>query len=311
VIDPRTNAVVADLPVGEWPGPITATSGAIWVGNAKDHTFSHVDPASREVVGTAIGFGHSIDALTAAGGSVWVASAAEGVVRRFDPSSNSVGAPIRFRPRAVRPPPDAPFSHFARWENLNDEIAMVFGKGSLWVGDRDSGKLLRIDPVAGRIVGRIRNVDPQALAFGDGIVWMVSYADTEVIRVDANTASILGRESVPDYPHGIVVGEKAVWVAHAPGGGREQTVSELDPLTGEVRRTIDLGGHLSDACSCYITAMTAKDGVIWASNPLDHTVARIDEATHEREIIPVSVIPLGLTATGGAIWATISPNRNF
>jgi class 3 adenylate cyclase len=68
VIDARTSKVVADLPVGEWPGPITAASGAIWVGNAKDHTLSRVDPASREVVGTP-GFGYAIDALTAAGSS--------------------------------------------------------------------------------------------------------------------------------------------------------------------------------------------------------------------------------------------------
>jgi class 3 adenylate cyclase/DNA-binding beta-propeller fold protein YncE len=305
VIDPRTNGVVADLPVGEWPGPITAASGAIWVGNEHDKTVSRIDPASREVVGTPIGFGHPIDGLAAGGGYIWVASWREGVVRRIDPSLNSPvgGDRIVFRRAAARPPP-TPIIH-------RRPVAIVFGNGSLWVGDQDYGVLRRIDPDTHRVVGRIKNVDPQALAFGDGIVWMVSAQDEEVIKVDANTASILIRQPVQAYPHGIVVGEEAVWVAHAPGGGREQTVSELDPLTGEVRRTIDLGAHLSDSCSCYITAMTAKDGVIWVANPLDHTVTRINEATHEKEIIPVSVIPLGLTATGGAIWATISPSRNF
>jgi DNA-binding beta-propeller fold protein YncE len=55
----------------------------------------------------------------------------------------------------------------------------------------------------------------------------------------------------------------------------------------------------------WITGMTAKDGVVWVANPLDHTVSRINEATREIKIIPVGFIPFGLAASGDAIWATL------
>jgi DNA-binding beta-propeller fold protein YncE len=156
-------------------------------------------------------------------------------------------------------------------------------------------------------VRSISNVDPKALAFGDGTIWVISAADTDVIRVDASTASILTRVPVPDSPHGIVVGDEAIWVAHdrVTGNGAE-TVSEIDPLTATVTHTIDRGGSLSGGC-CYITAMTAKDGVVWVANPLDHTVSRINEVTQEKKIISVGFIPFGLAASGDVIWATLGP----
>jgi streptogramin lyase len=297
VIDPQTGAMVADVPVGESPGPIAVSSGAVWVGNQGDETVSRIDPAKRQVVKT-IGLGSSITALAAGEGSLWVASACEGVVQRIDPSTNEVANnTIRFGPRR------------AEDESLCDdaEFAMVFGEGSLWLGDRDYPSLLRIDPDSGRVVTSISNVDPKALAFGDGTIWVISAADTDVIRVDASTASILTRVPVPDSPHGIVVGDEAIWVAHdrVTGNGAE-TVSEIDPLTATVTHTIDRGGSLSGGC-CYITAMTAKDGVVWVANPLDHTVSRINEVTQEKKIISVGFIPFGLAASGDVIWATLGP----
>jgi DNA-binding beta-propeller fold protein YncE len=184
---------------------------------------------------------------------------------------------------------------------------MVFGSGSLWVGDRLSQRLLRIDPEAGRVIGRISNVDPQSLAFGDGIVWMVSYLDEEVVKVDSSLGVILAREPVLPYPHGIVVGEEAIWIAHEGEG----TISEIDPLTATARRTFDRGATSQTlrrfGGGSWITGMTAKDGVIWVTNGLDHTVSRINEVTREIKIIPVGFIPFGLAASGDAIWATLGP----
>jgi hypothetical protein len=53
--------------------------------------------------------------------------------------------------------------------------------------------------------------------------------------------------------------------------------------------------------------MTAKDGVVWVANPLDHTVSRINEVTQEKKIISVGFIPFGLAASGDVIWATLGP----
>ena len=54
VIDPRTNDVVAEIPVGREPGPVAASadSGPVWVGNLHDRTLMRIDPASRTVTDT-------------------------------------------------------------------------------------------------------------------------------------------------------------------------------------------------------------------------------------------------------------------
>jgi hypothetical protein len=84
-------------------------------------------------------------------------------------------------------------------------------------------------------------------------------------------------------------------------------------LTAEVRRTFDRGatGLTGERVSLsgWITAMTAKDGVIWVTNGLDHTVSRINEVTREKKIIPVRFIPFGLAASGDEIWATLGRFR--
>jgi streptogramin lyase len=297
VIAAETSAVSADVPVGETPGPIVAGEGAIWVGNEKERTISRIDPDSRTVVRT-IGVGFPISGLAVGQGSIWIASGREGLVHRLDPSTGSLVDTLRFRP------PQVPSSGFVI--RTNEPVAMVFGEGGLWIGDRASFTLLRIDPRTGRTTARVADVDAKALAFGAGSVWVVSYVDQEVVRVDSKTRAISARIPVPANPNGIVVGERAIWVAH----DREGTVSQIDPFSAQVDRTIDRGATpVERAVSGYITAMAAEDGFVWVANSFDHTVSRIEEATLDASLVDVERNPAGLVTSGGDIWVTIS-SRN-
>jgi YVTN family beta-propeller protein len=61
------------------------------------------------------------------------------------------------------------------------------GGGSVWVADRDSPAVSRIDPAADRVVDRVTaGDDPAQLAFGAHAVWSAN-ADGTVTRVDART----------------------------------------------------------------------------------------------------------------------------
>ena len=46
VIDPKTNEIVAEVPVGIRPGPIAAGEGSVWVGNTGDRTLTRVERAN-------------------------------------------------------------------------------------------------------------------------------------------------------------------------------------------------------------------------------------------------------------------------
>src|SRR5215207_4600690 len=52
VIDPATNSIVAEVPVGARPSGIAAGEGSIWVGNRDDNTLLRIGPRSRRVVRT-------------------------------------------------------------------------------------------------------------------------------------------------------------------------------------------------------------------------------------------------------------------
>ena len=52
VIDPTTNSIVAEIPIGARPSGIAAGDGSIWVGNRDDHTLLRIDPRARKVIRT-------------------------------------------------------------------------------------------------------------------------------------------------------------------------------------------------------------------------------------------------------------------
>ena len=72
VIDPKTNELVADVPVGFAPEAIAAGEGGVWVANTRDESVSRLDPASRTRIATIPVGGYPSD-IAAGNGSVWVA----------------------------------------------------------------------------------------------------------------------------------------------------------------------------------------------------------------------------------------------
>jgi YVTN family beta-propeller protein len=72
-IDPRRNAVVSNIPVGDGPTALTTGVGAVWVVHRESDRVSVIDPRTAEVVQT-IPVPDGPDAIAAGAGAVWVAS---------------------------------------------------------------------------------------------------------------------------------------------------------------------------------------------------------------------------------------------
>ena len=48
VVDPGSDKLVAEVPVGIDPESVTVGEGAVWVANVDDETVTRIDPATRE-----------------------------------------------------------------------------------------------------------------------------------------------------------------------------------------------------------------------------------------------------------------------
>ena len=73
VIDPGTNTIVGEIPVGGRPAGLAVGEGSVWVGNRDDNTILRIDPRSLDVV-RRIGLSVAPTDVDVGAGSVWVLS---------------------------------------------------------------------------------------------------------------------------------------------------------------------------------------------------------------------------------------------
>ena len=93
-INPRTNHVVATVPVGAFPVRVAVDRHAVWVTNFDDNTVSRIDPATNTVVAT-IPVGPGPFGIGLAAGAVWVANSGDTTVSRINPATNTVVASVQ------------------------------------------------------------------------------------------------------------------------------------------------------------------------------------------------------------------------
>ena len=77
VIDPSSDSVVGEVPVGARPGAIAAGSGSIWVANLDDQTVSRID-ASKQTVSRTFPVDDTPTGLASSRNAVWVVGSPAG-----------------------------------------------------------------------------------------------------------------------------------------------------------------------------------------------------------------------------------------
>ena len=119
---------------------------------------------------------------------------------------------------------------------------VAFGLGSLWIVDRAANSVAEVDPATNR---KLDDVDvgaaPSAIAVGSGALWVTNFDDDTVTRIVLTESGAPTRDDFPvgDGPVDVAVGEGGVWVASS----LDRTVTRLDPATGEIVATIELGNE--------------------------------------------------------------------
>ena len=291
VIDPATNELVAEIPAGSDPGPITVGEGAVWVANVQDETVLRIDPATRER-GRTIPVGDFPSDITTGGGAVWVALGALAQLTRINPDQNAAadsipaldgntpcGAPrasLAFGADVVwfvcengdlgRVDPDTGQARSLGLEAglltsasavLPSYSDIAYGLESLWVVNRAANAVVEIDPVTNQNLGDLTTGRaPSAIAVGPRTLWIANLDDDTVTRItipELGGAPVIATFAAGDGPVDVAVGEGGVWVASS----LDRSVTRLDPESGEIVATIELGNEPQ--------RLAAGDGALWVS----------------------------------------------
>jgi YVTN family beta-propeller protein len=285
VIDPSSNRVTGQIPVGARPEAIAFGAGGLWVSNLDDSTVSHVDPTTDRAV-RAIPTGNASSGLAAGEGAVWAISTAPGspfgVLRRIDPRFDVVAKRIRVH---------AGLNPLSGEEHL---AGVATGPGSVWVGT-DSGLLDRVDPSRSAVSNSVDTGNsPEIIAQGAGAVWVADPFADNVVRVDPATNTVSAAIPVGSRPIAVAVGAGAVWVADRG----DDRVARIDPDTNTVTATINVGRSP--------TGIAVGNGAVWVANSRDGTVSRIDPPTNTVvKTVPVGGSPRRIAAGGGRVWVTV------
>ncbi len=310
VIDPATNKIVGQIPVGATPTAIAFGSHGVWVISQPDKTVTRIDSKTRTALRT-IAIGALPVDVTVGEDAVWVLVTADasrgGSARivRIDPALNDVLATIPVGIGAfgfgsspggqslaaagetvwvINPFPRPAVSRIDAGTNT---VKATFGLGT---------------PSYGRNTGTAGGASSAtALAVGEGAVWVGSDVGVSRIGMRSNSISATIRLGVTPAA-AVAVGEGAVWVAARPffrccppktvGSG---TLTRIDPATNFVETTILVGGRPA--------AVAVGEGSVWVADPGTRSVVRVDpENNRVVARIRVGARPRGIAVGDGLVW---------
>jgi YVTN family beta-propeller protein len=294
VIDPASNELVAEVPVGVEPEAIAVGEGAVWSTNVGDETISRIDPANTAARSDTIPVGGYPSDVAVGTGAVWVALGPLAELVRVNADSNEAGSPTSALGA------DTPCSGSPR-------ASIAIGAGAVWFVC-ESPALGRFDirTSQGRDVGLEADLiaGPSSVlsaftdvGFGLESLWIVDRETNSIIEVDPVTIQKLRPISVGQDPSAIAVGLDSLWVANesddtvtrvqVPGRGQTPTLTHIDVGDGPVD-------------------VAFGEGAIWVANSLGRSVTRIDPETNEVvATIGVGNAPQGLAAGAGSVWVTV------
>ena len=241
VVDPGSNDLVTEIPVGIDPESVTVGEGAVWVANVVDETVTRIDPATRER-GRTIDVGDYPSDVIVAAGTVWVALGALAELTRIDPTQDQAATPIpALGPGVSCGAPRA---------------SLAAGDGAVWFAcqaadlgriDIQTGTARRVGLEAGLLTSP-NAVLPEFsdIVYGLGSLWIVNRAANVVTEVDTATIQRQRDITVGNSPTAIAVSPPdSLWVANfeddtvtrivIPGRGADAD-PHPDPRRGRARR---------------------------------------------------------------------------
>jgi YVTN family beta-propeller protein len=288
VVDPATDAVVDEIPVGGRPAGPAVGEGAVWVGNRDEKTLLRIDARSRDVV-SRIGLGETPTDVEVGGGSVWVLS--DEALIQVDPAINDI---VKKVPLAR--------GNGQRWSQMEVGPNAVYICRCLPI----PGGLVRID-AATMARASVHRGPVGTIAYGEGAVWaQTGYEADSIERIEPQTNAVvatipLGRiGELHGYRTRITVGEGAVWVA------TQESVWKIDPASNRIVAGVHFGPKAEGN-------VAAGEGAVWVLSFNERALFRVDpESLTEVKKIPLGplIYPVsvwdGIAVGEGAVWVAVT-----
>jgi len=292
VIDPSSNTLTAEVPVGRAPEAITTGAGSAWTTNVDDRSVSRIDPANLTVRAAAVNVGQYPSDVLGSNDTIWVALGALAQLTSINPTQESATKPIPALGGSA--PCGAPFASLAIgagsvWfvcrggqlgkVDLATRMArsveveaglvgtsspilpqfedIVFGLESLWIVDSESNSVIEVDPFVVQ-KGRTFTVgqDARAIAASSDSLWVANYADNTVTRLrfeSPGATPVITQIPVGDGPVDVAFGEGAVWVVNQ----LDRSITRIDAESGDVVKTIGIGNEPH--------GIAAGEGYVWVT----------------------------------------------
>ena len=287
VIDPRTDTIVGEIPVGGRPSGPAVGEGSVWVGNRDDNTLLRIDPRTLGV--HTIGLGVAPTDVEVMAGSVWILS--DRALLRVDPGINDVVDTIPL-PRAIGS---------GRWSDMEVGAKTVFVCNC----HGGPGSVIRIDP-ATTSMESLRRSAVRNIAYGEGALWALTGELDTIEKIDPKTNAVmatipLGRVGeTSGWHYRMTTREGAIWVL-APA-----SLWKIDSTTKRFVGSVPLE-HVGEGSN-----LLAGDGAVWVATSAG-TVLHVDpDSQTVSKPIPLGTLiypadPRDTLAVGeGSVWVAVT-----
>ncbi len=183
------------------------------------------------------------------------------------------------------------------------------GGGSVWVADDQGASVIRVSPATGKVVARVAVGDgPADMVFSGTSAWVISHRDKALDRIDLATNAVSRVATVPgDAPERLARLAGSLWIT-----GRGTDLLRVDPETGGVKATIDIGASGIDvvAAGVALWVPSRSDAVDPTGFPTMDALRRVSASTGQMTTVARASGRLdvhGLQAQGGYVW--LADNR--
>jgi YVTN family beta-propeller protein len=177
---------------------------------------------------------------------------------------------------------------------------VLSGGGALWASDHTGGRVVKVDPAAGRVQSSFGvGGYPFGLAYGAGSIWVGSRYATQVTRFNARTSKRQKRIRVGSAPYALVYAAGSVWVTNEGSG----SVSRIGPRRNKVIKTVRVGGQPNGIAFAFRK--------IWVADYGRGRLIRIDPRRNrvERKIrLPGAD---WITASADSLWISSETGRVY